>query len=135
MTAISKAQIIKIHAAAKENGIDNILLHDIVEEMTGKKSIRELTKYEAMNVIDKVVGKRIVRSPTSDRASDEQLSKIRVLERELGWDDNPKRLSAFIKKYAKVEQLHWLKEKQASNIIEALKQVLKKSQDKCQKNI
>lgn len=128
MTAISKAQIIKIHAAAKENGIDNVLLHDIIQEITGKKSSKELTKYEAMNVIDKLVGKTVRKEQAKGRASEKQLNKIKTLEHELGWDDNPKRLLAFIKKYARTEQLHWLTEHQASNIIESLKKVLEKSQ-------
>lgn len=123
---ITKAQIIKIHAAAKENGIDNVLLHDLVEQVTGKQSIKELSKFEAMDVIDKLVGKQPYKKPSKEKASVDQLELIHALERELGWQDNPKRLQAFIKKYAHTEQLHWLDGSQASNVIEALKKLLKK---------
>lgn len=116
----------KIYASAKENGIDNVLLHDMVSEITGKDSIKKLDKREAIEVIDKLVGKKPRKRPSQERATLSQLEKIAALEKELGWDSNPKRLRAFIKKYARTEQLHWLTELQASNIIEALKKLEKK---------
>lgn len=128
MNTVTKAQIVKIHATAKENGIDNVLLHDMIEQMTGKKSTRDLTKYEAMDLIDKLVGKEVKKKPVKGKASEAQIELIQSLVRELGWDDNPKRIRAFVKKYAHTEQLHWLESYQASNIIEALKKIMEKSQ-------
>jgi hypothetical protein len=116
----------KIYASARENGIDNVLLHDMLRQMFQKDSVKELTKFEAMDLIDKIVGKKNIRKPTKGRASAEQVEKIRALERELGWNNNPKRLNAFIRKYARTEQLHWLTDVQASNIIEALKKLVDK---------
>lgn len=133
MEAISKSQIIKIHASAKENGIDNVLLHDMVHKMTGKSSTKDLTKFEAMNLIDRIVGKKPTPRTAPNRASESQLQKIKALECDLGWDDNPKRLKAFMKKYAKTEELHWLTYSQAQKLIESLKNVIKNSQVNCQK--
>lgn len=130
---ISKEQIIKINTVArKEHGLDTQLLHDMVYEMTGKSSIRELSKYEAMDVIDCLTGKQPQNRPLS-RASVAQIDYIKDLEKELGWQDNSKRLQGFIKKFAKTERLHWLTPKQASNVIEGLKSLLKNSHVQCQK--
>jgi hypothetical protein len=126
MIMISNDQMRKIYASARENGIDNVLLHDMLRQMFQKDSVKELTKFEAMDLIDKIVGKKNIRKPTKGRASAEQVEKIRALERELGWNNNPKRLNAFIRKYARTEQLHWLTDVQASNIIEALKKLVDK---------
>lgn len=138
MIMITSDQIKKIYASAREIGMDNDLLHDMIQSMTQKTSIKELTKYEAMDVIDRMVGKKKAIKPVQGRASEEQLDKIRALERDLGWDSNTKRLHAFIRKYAKTEQLHWLTFRQASNVIEALKKLVEngyKGVDKFSRNL
>jgi len=134
---INGAQIKKIYVTAKESGIDNALLHNILEQMMGKTSIKELTKYEAMDLIDKLAGKP-ERQQKGYRAFN-YVKMIRHLEAELGWSDNPKRLQGFIRKYAKTDRLEWLTPSQASKIIEGLKKLLQKgysenSQASCQRS-
>ncbi len=133
MKLLSEEQRRKIFAAAREKGIDNELLHDMVEELTGKASIKLLTMFDAKKVIDRLEGKEEKPGPVYWRASSEQLKKIKELVYELGWQDNPKRLQGFIKKYAGTEMLQWLTTRQASNVIEGLKSILKNSHSQCQK--
>jgi hypothetical protein len=56
-------------------------------------------------------------------ATEEQIWKIRRLEKVLGWDDNPHRLEGFVRKYYKVEKLEWLKFNDAVKLIESLKKM------------
>lgn len=129
----SNAQIRKIYGTAKELKIDNELLHTFVFNTTGCKSVAALTKYEAIEVIDRLEqrksGRKRFFEETPGRASVKQLGLIKHLERELGWDDNPKRIMGFISKYAKVDALHWLTPYQASNIIEGLKKLVEKKKN------
>jgi uncharacterized protein (UPF0335 family) len=127
---INSSQLKKVFASSKELGIDNELLHTLVKNITGNEHISQLTKYQAMDVIDELeyrkTGKRKQIHYRPNMASDDQLYKIRALEKELGWDSNPLRLKAFIKKYARVENEKWLSGYAASNIIEALKKLIAK---------
>ncbi len=49
---ISNGQIRMIYGLAKRLTIDNDWLHDIVEDKTGKTSIKELTSFQAKLVTD-----------------------------------------------------------------------------------
>lgn len=132
-TRITNEQMRKIYATAKEIGLDNDLLHTFVFNITGMEHISAITKYEAMDVIDKLKEKKAgepTKRPSENRASEEQINKIRVLERELGWSDNPKRLIGFMRKFAKTEKLIWLTPLQASNLIDGLKAFLKREREK-----
>ena len=61
--------------------------------------------------------------------SGRQRYRIGELERQLGWKENPNRLKAFIKKYYHVDSLDWLKEQEASNLIESLKKMTNREAD------
>ena len=52
MTGITPAQKRKIHVLARNNGMDEELLHLYVSRLTQKDSIRNLTIMEAVTVID-----------------------------------------------------------------------------------
>lgn len=129
----SSLQIKKIYATAKELGMDAELLHTYVFNLVGVKHISALTKYEAMNVIDSLEEKKgnVKKKPqkAANRISKEQVWKIQKLAEELGWTDNPNRLKGFIRKYAKVDVIHWLTPIQASNIIEGMKKLLEKDKN------
>ncbi|MDU7473597.1 MAG: regulatory protein GemA [Paenibacillus macerans] len=127
----------KIWALAGELGFDEGLLRDVVERLTGQRSTSALTVVQANRLIDEL--NRIAGKPqpstTSTRrpgmATPEQLHKIRTLERDLGWADNPKRLQAFMKKYCGgVARLEWLQFGQATTLIESLKGVLRSEQNR-----
>lgn len=118
--------------------MDGELLHAFVLNHTGKEHISELTKYEAMDIIDKLdeskTGVKKEKTQRSNMATQDQVYKIKALEKELGWNDNPKRLKAFMKKYTGVENLNWLTFFKASNLIESLKKVVKREELKCADN-
>lgn len=118
-STISKPQIKKIWVTARNVGInDEEILRDLIEAITGSRSISKMSKDEANMIIDALNGK--------DRpgfASSQQVWKINQLAKELGWD-NPKRLKAFIKKYYGVDEPRWLKSYAAWKCIESLKKLL-----------
>lgn len=124
MAKITSAQMKKIYAVAKEYNIETIQgskhdqLHDIVYEVTRQRSISELTKEQAISVIDRITGAKVI---GVERATARQVGYIRDLAKQLGWHNNPKRLEGFIRKYTKIEKLEWISVRDASNIIEGLK--------------
>ena len=129
---ITYAQIKKIYAAAQQKGIEIVTgshddeLHNIVHTVTGKKSIGKLSKGEAISVIDRIEGEPII---GANRATAKQIGYIRDLIKQLGWDNNPKRLEGFIRKYTKIDKLEWITGRNASNIIEGLKRQVKAMED------
>lgn len=122
-------QIRKIYALSKELNMDSDMLHITIEKLIGKGSIAKLTNVDAIKIIDELefakTGKRKKKIYRENRATEDQIYKIKALEKELGWQDNPKRLKGFMKKYSRVEDIKWLTFEAASNLIEALKNVLK----------
>lgn len=125
---ISKAQIRKIYATARELGIDDDMLHTYVFNRTGSEHISTLTIKEANSVIDGLEVHRIEKEggPAKGMANEKQKRYIKDLADKLGWKDEPWRLKGFIRKYAGVEDLNWLTLKQASNVIEGLKKIIEK---------
>lgn len=132
MTKITQPQMRKLYATAREKGIDNDLLHDMVKSRYKKDSVRALTIKQAANLIDSMETGRTVRLPTGRPlylATEKQIYKIHGLEKALGWADNPARLRGFLKKYAGTEQVEWLTKEQAWRVIEGLKSVLKQAEE------
>ncbi|WP_069997837.1 phage protein GemA/Gp16 family protein [Cellulosilyticum sp. I15G10I2] len=122
MHEITYPQMRKLYALAKQKGLDNEELHELVYQCSGKESIKQLSKSEGIRLIDRLEVKRV--SPQG-RITPSQESYMNDLIEQLGWNDNPKRLKGFIRKYAKVDEIRWLTVKQASNIIEGLKRQVK----------
>jgi hypothetical protein len=130
---ITSAQIKKIYATAKELNLDNDLLHTFIFNMIGCEHISALTIYEANQIIDELEYKKTgVRKQQyrSNMATDDQVYKIHALERELGWNDNPRRLRGFMRKYCKTDNEKWLTFDKASKLIEALKKVVDREKKK-----
>lgn len=128
MKGVTAAQLRKIHACARECGMDDDLLHITVRDITGRGSLKELTAAEACRVIDAMEGKTDSR-PAEDSATPKQLRYMKDLVKQLGWVDEKTepdmaRLDGMCKKYAGVDSHKWLSRKGASNIIEALKKML-----------
>lgn len=125
----------KIWALAGELGFDETLLRDLVERLTGQRRTSSLTAQQANRLIEEM-NRLGGKQPTTQArrpgmATPEQIHKIRTLERELGWSDNPKRLQAFTKKYcAGIARLEWLQFGQARALIESLKGVLRSEQNR-----
>ncbi|MGQ9826042.1 MAG: phage protein GemA/Gp16 family protein, partial [Desulfotomaculales bacterium] len=94
---------------AGELGLDNDLLHALVNGVTGKEHISGLNKKEASRVIDELEERanrsRTVMLPDGRKvplATKKQHLKIKQLVQRLCWEDNQKRLQGFCKKYAGV---------------------------------
>lgn len=119
----------KIFATARELGIDNDLLHGLVQSQFNHGHISKLTQSQAGRLIDdldrrKGAQERTIKLPTGRElplVTRAQLYKIHTLERELGWEENPKRLQGFCKKYAGVDNPDWMTKQQAWRLIEGLK--------------
>ncbi len=125
----------KIWALAGELGFDEGLLRDLVERLTGQRSTSALTRRQAHVVIDelnRLGGKQsppTIETRRPGMATPQQIHKIRSLERDLGWSDNPKRLRSFMQKYSGgIARMEWLQYDQASALIESLKGVLRSEQ-------
>lgn len=110
-------------------------VHAVVLRETGKTSIRELTAGELGQVVrelqrmkDRAGGRK--RSFSGRPETLALRSKIHALEKELGWDDDPKRLAGFVKRVTRVERLEWLSPKQCSQVIEGLKAIARREEAK-----
>lgn len=108
-------------------------VHAIVLRETGKTSIRELSDRELAQVVqvlqemkDRVGGRK--RSVSGRPETLALRSKIHALEKELGWDNDPKRLQGFVKRVTRVDRLEWLSPKQCSQVIEGLKAIIRRKE-------
>ncbi len=99
-------------------------------EATGKESMKLCTDRELYKVLCHLGRIKDQQNTLPGKATPQQLWKIRQLEEKLGWIDNPKRLRKFMEKYSKVEKIEWLEFKQASDLIESLKKVLRNERKK-----
>ncbi len=151
---ITKAQIAKIWATARELGLDDETLHFIVP----RGSIKNLTRDEASDLIEYLNGnepppRRRAGPPEGEqptehrpdgepavqremdfaaepapRATEDQKIFIRLLFHRLGWDRRPERMRGFLRKMARVENVEDIpSRKQAIALIEALKSMLRRS--------
>lgn len=133
MAAITGAQMRKIYALARERGIDADLLHIHIQMLVQKESVRELSVTEAILVIDSLEGKE---KKQPGHATQKQMSYIRSLMRELQWIDadgnlEMERLDGMCKKYCHLDSHKWMTRRDASNIIEALKNMIQKLDHVC----
>ncbi len=123
---ITQGQMKKIHALAKEIGMDDDLLHEYVYMLTEKDSMKELTLNDAARVIDGMMGKK--GHAQGDRISYRQEQFIFVLMKKMDWTDSDgnadiKRLNGFIKKQYGIEDYRWITRAIASKVIEAFKEL------------
>lgn len=120
--AMTKAQRAKIYAVCREQAIDNDLLHELIYAETSCNSLKELSSWQAICVIDRLEG----RSTPKGMVTAKQKHFIEALLKEIGWrlEDGSadwSRLEAFIRQQYKVDSLKWLTSKTAGMAIEALK--------------
>jgi phage gp16-like protein len=122
----SKPQIKRIWGLAKNIGLEKEPLYDIIEALTGKRSMTQCRDEELDRVVKRLVQYKSNQQRDPKMANEKLIWKIRQLEKELGWADNPQRLKGFMRKYAGVENLKWLKTWQAHKLIEGLKKMVEK---------
>lgn len=127
---MSRTQIKTIWGLAKTGlNLSDDDLYAIVARETDKDSIKACTTKELNRVIQVLIHLKELYEARPDKGTKKMLWKIRQLEKELGWDDSPMRLTAFLKKYYSVEKPEWLSRQEAWKAIESLKKVIERKKD------
>lgn len=120
-----------IWGLAKRLKLGDEALRDLVESVTGQRSLSKLSNTYAGLVIERLKtlagqqpgpGKQ-----RPGRATPEQLWKQRQLAEELGWDDD--RLRGFVRRMTKVDRPEWQPYAGATKVIEGLKAMVKRNQE------
>lgn len=128
VAAQTSAPLIKvIWSLGKRLGMSEADIRAILFRETSKESMRECSSQELNRVILSMRNIKEVEEQTGNRATKKQAWKIHELEKSLEWQDEPKRLQAFLKKYYGVERPEWLTTAQAWKAIESLKKVAAKA--------
>lgn len=140
---ISKEQIKNIWGFAKEVNIDKDDLYCMIERISKKDSMRQMTKLQANKLIKELIAikdknKKSKKSYTQKRTDTKgnkhtkfQREKIYTLTGILGWNDNNNRINGFVKRMFKVDRIEWLDEDDCSKLIEILKKmIIRQGKDK-----
>jgi hypothetical protein len=128
--SISAKQMQVLWVQAKQLGLSSFHLHELAYELSGKKSLKALSSKHAATLIDLLqdAGARVTAKKRPRRnlppdvvelPSPEQGRYIKYLEKQLGWQENPKRLKGFLKYTIKRERI--LTKADAVKVIEGLK--------------
>lgn len=123
MSAIIK----RLWATAKSLNMTQEDLYAVLYRETKKDSMRKCTDKELERVLLSLNAIKGFDNFRGNRATKRQLWKIRQMESQLGWSENPKRLQSFVRKYYKVDNIEWLSSAQAWRLIESLKKLLTKT--------
>ena len=140
---ISKEQIKNIWGFAKEVNIDKDNLYCMIDRISKKDSMRQMTKLQANKLINELIAikdknKKSKKSYTQKRTNTGgnnktklQREKIYSLTGILGWNDNNNRINGFVKRMFKVDRIEWLDEDDCSKLIEILKKmIIRQGKDK-----
>jgi phage gp16-like protein len=114
-------------------------LRAVIYRETGKDSMKKLTQGEIstlarilQNMKDGV--NRDTKSKRTDEGGDprteNQRHKIYALCDVLGWNNDNRRINAFVKRMCGVERIEWLNMAQCNKIIEALKSMIERQKRK-----
>ena len=141
---ITKGQIAKIWAAAREMDLDRETLYLLVP----RGSISNLNRTEASGLIERLCepGRMLIRRSTAEEprrarkagtgagvlpATNEQRYYILSLFDKLGWTQQPNRMRGFLRKFAHVNSVDEItNRKRAIAITEALKAMIKRRRPK-----
>ena len=124
-----KKQLQLIWGMAKELGMSKEDVYTLLYRETRKEHMRDCSEVELSRTIQAMILLKERQKNRPGMMTGRQRYRIRELEKELGWQDNKKRLTAFIKKYYHVDNLDWLKTEDASSLIESLKKLAEKQQE------
>lgn len=126
-------------AKSPELGLSSEDLHAVVYRETGKESIKQLTQGE-INKLARVLQnmKDGVQRDTTSKRTDEggdprtvaQRRKVYALTEALGWNDDNRRVNGLVKRITGVDRIEWLTVAQCKKVIEGLKAILKREQQK-----
>ena len=133
---VTRAQVAKIWACARDLGLDREMLYLLVP----RGSISALSHREASELIEHLVelgARRVaaeqpaaVGNSDPNAATQEQRNFIHFLFGRLGWIGSPARVRGFLRKFAGVDTLEAIRDrKRASAIIEALKAIYRRQRN------
>ena len=125
-------------AKSPELAMNDDDLHAVVYRETRKASMKDLTQGE-INTLARVLQnmkdgtQRDTRSKRTDEGGDPrtvaQRRKIYALCEELDWNDDNRRINAFVKRMCGVDRVEWLTMAQCNTIIEALKKMVARKEE------
>lgn len=113
---------------AKELGMEKEDVYSLLYQQTGKEHMSDCSALELSRTVQAMIMLKERRTNRPGMITGRQRYHIRELERTLGWQDNKKRLGAFIKKYYHVDSLDWLSSQDASSLIESLKKLAEREE-------
>ena len=119
---IDRKKLALIHIVKKELGLSDNEYRDILELYAGVRSAKDLDEKGFRKLMHHFVRSRHFRS-SRDIITLRQKMYIKHLVAEAGWDAD--HFFNFIKKYYKKSTLESFSKKEASNLIESLKNVIK----------
>jgi len=125
---ITPEQVKKVWATAHGKGMSEERLRDIIDRISGRRSVRALTKRQARTVIDVIEGKAVLPVPKDSPnvialATPGQLALIETLRDEAAWTEE--HLMNFIARY-KRDSLRKLRRSEAGIVIHVLEKEKKK---------
>ncbi len=120
---ITQPQLRKIYAEAREAGLDNDYLHELIYNIHGKESLKDLQMWEAAMLIDALT-KITDGGERPGMITEKQEWLLTDYQHKLGWTDTQMR--GFVKKYGHVDFIKWLTKEGASKMIEAVKNIYMK---------
>ena len=127
--AMRKKMIGKVHIAKNQLAIDDDVYRDLLEDVTGKRSCKDMDERELHLVLERMrgFGFKNFFPATKDNATKTQVDKIRALWIDLAKSelvpDGESVLLGFVKRQTKVDRLEWLTPKQCNAVIEGLKAI------------
>ncbi len=131
VNTISNVQKKALWGAAKANGLDKEALYDVIESITGKEHMTDLTYVEAAKVLDRINNKETYEKKNQKRTDKggnietiAQRRKIYMLTGQLGWNNDNNRINGFVKKNFSVDRIEWLSMQQCNKLIEMLKKMV-----------
>lgn len=119
-----------IWAISSNIGLNKEGVYDVILCETGKKRMGECSNEQLARVIKALRYKGYIGEARRGKATDGQMKYIRTLESQIGWANEPKRLRGLMKKDYGVEEIKWLTVKQASNLIECLKEMKERKEER-----
>lgn len=128
----TNAHLAKIHIAKKQLAMDDDTYRAMLKSIAGVESSKDLSVPKAMKVLAHLErcgfkAKPASKAKTRALADDAQSKMIRGLwlelaDMEIVRDRSEAALASFVKRMTKIDALQWLSSKQASQVIEHLKE-------------
>jgi len=118
---ISQPQLRKIYVEARNAGVSDKFLHDVIYKMHGKESLKDLLMSEAAMLIDALIDDQSGPVNRPGMMTEKQGWLLSDYLEKLEWTDE--QIQGFIKKYAHVDHFTWLSKEAASKLIEAVKNI------------